>query len=590
MKDSLKSADIVIIATPSKAFELAAKTIAETLPSTVPVGFLTKGLIIKNDTIETLSSTLKRILSTDGSNIAAISGPSHAEEVALSYYTCLTAGSSSPETRGLFSRLITCSTVSCRETDDITGVELGAALKNPAAIAAGILSNTPGCGDNLAGALMSQALIEMLSLGRAMGARDETIVDITGMGDLIATSLSDLSRNRRFGKELGLKLTGNLSLGEKISSKMTKIVRPHKYIEKMGNSLGYLAEGAYAIEPLVSLANQLNVSIPVYSSLLRVLNSEVSPTNLVHTVMNPHIHPPSLTAAIPEDNEFLTIGGIHFKKNILNSVHRELDNIDSESLKNLRPHLPKSQEKDIIASLAKKQKKSQLRKLTTLYINSIADRYSRVLSNVLFLLSKFSCRRRMSTAGAENLKFIPEATVKIYLTQFKNARSSAEYIKVVKKSTGQRPRFSIAGEGMSRFKLFLQKREGGFFIDWNSVESNSIYKQVVIQYLYELLKHNIPVAINYSCDYSQTIRQQISSTLETVLKKLYYNSSINASVNCLTQKKVTHSGLKRLVQGKQQYSIIFSKPLVVSDHVSKGGTISSIHFYIEDIFNCDEII
>ena len=133
---------------------------------------------------------------------------------------------------------------------------------------------------------MSEALKEMLRLGAVFKSKPETILDISGLGDLVATALSEHSRNRRFGKDIARQILTRepgLSLTDKIILKF----KPDLVIHRLSKGLHYLAEGAYAIEPLIDLAVRHNIPIPVYRSLYEVLLNKKNPTLLIETIKNP---------------------------------------------------------------------------------------------------------------------------------------------------------------------------------------------------------------------------------------------------------------------------------------------------------------
>jgi hypothetical protein len=233
--------------------------------------------------------------------------------------------------RRFFCDLLNCDFLQCRETEDILGLDLGGTLKNPAAIAAGMISVLPNCGDNLAGALITESLKEMIALGKAIGAEIETIIDISGTGDLVATSLSNHSRNRRFGKEIARQI---LDTGSSLSfyDRVYLRFRPEHVLEKMSRNLHYLAEGAYAIEPLMELADLHSVPIPVYRSLYEVLLNKKDPSLLIETIKNPEkyneIYNDTKLHVKERRKGFEGVRGKAFRKIIIQKI---FDRMDSKS-------------------------------------------------------------------------------------------------------------------------------------------------------------------------------------------------------------------------------------------------------------------
>ena len=286
LKDSIENSDAIILATPSKVIPDMIGRLIKKMKTPVPIAYLTKGFCRVNHEVLTISQTISRLMPEYKNRVVSIYGPSHAEEVVKRYHTCLNIAGKSEDDRALFCNLLNCSYLQCRETEDIIGVDVGGTLKNPAAIAAGMISKLPDCGDNLSGALMAESLKEMISLGTAMGGELETIVDISGAGDLVATSLSEHSRNRRFGKDISSQIIDKgSSLG--FTDRIYLRFKPEFVLEKMSKNLHYLAEGAYAIEPLIELAEKKNIAIPVYRSLYEVLLNKKDPSLLIETIKNP---------------------------------------------------------------------------------------------------------------------------------------------------------------------------------------------------------------------------------------------------------------------------------------------------------------
>lgn len=134
--------------------------------------------------------------------LAVLSGPNHAEEVARALATCAVIGSKDRALAMQLQEIITTPYFRCYTSDDIAGIELGAAMKNVFGIAAGIADGI-GLGDNAIAALVTRGLAEMIRLGTALGGKTETFIGLSGVGDLMATCYSPHSRNNRVGKALG---------------------------------------------------------------------------------------------------------------------------------------------------------------------------------------------------------------------------------------------------------------------------------------------------------------------------------------------------------------------------------------------------
>jgi glycerol-3-phosphate dehydrogenase (NAD(P)+) len=198
-----------------------------------------------------------------GFTYAVLSGPSHAEEVALGMPTTVAAASSDRGVAEYVQKVFTTDMFRVYTNSDVTGLELGGSLKNIIALGAGI-SDGMGYGDNTKAALMTRGIAEMTRLGVRMGARAETFSGLAGIGDLIVTCTSMHSRNRRCG----------IMIGEGMD--------PKAAMER----IGMVVEGIFTAEAAVELADQLDVELPIAKSVHRVVIGEISPREALFDLMN----------------------------------------------------------------------------------------------------------------------------------------------------------------------------------------------------------------------------------------------------------------------------------------------------------------
>ncbi len=192
---SIEGADCVVIAVPSEPYRQVTRRLAAYEGLVVSV---TKG--IEYETGLTMCGVLADTMPR--ATRAALSGPSFAVEVARDIPTAIIAASSQPDAAGQVQKLFSRPTFRVYTSQDVLGVELGGALKNVIAIAAGV-SDGLGFGDNSKAALVTRAIVEMRRLGIACGAKGETFTGLSGLGDLMVTCFSKLSRNRGFGERIG---------------------------------------------------------------------------------------------------------------------------------------------------------------------------------------------------------------------------------------------------------------------------------------------------------------------------------------------------------------------------------------------------
>lgn len=252
-------AGVIIVATPSAALRETLERIAPVVKAGVPVACVSKGL--EEKTLLPLHEVAEQVL--PGDPFAALSGPSHAEELARGVPTVLVAASKSRQAAHKISRLTEGSRIRIYTGDDIIGAEIGGALKNVIAFAAGIMDGMGG-GDNAKAALMTRGLTEIARLGVKMGARSETFAGVSGIGDLIVTCCSMHSRNRRCGIYVGEGLT------------------VAEAVEKVGMTV----EGITAAKCAWRLSQKLGVEMPITEQVYRVINGETTARQALEELMS----------------------------------------------------------------------------------------------------------------------------------------------------------------------------------------------------------------------------------------------------------------------------------------------------------------
>ena len=238
---AVRDVECVVVAVPSKAFREVTQGLKEFPGVVVSV---TKG--IEHQTGLTMCGVLEQ--TAPKSERAALSGPSFALEVARGVPTAIVAASDNSATANAVQDLFHRPTFRVYTSPDVRGVELGGALKNVIAIAAGVCDGL-GFGDNSKAALVTRAIAEMRRLGVACGAQTETFAGLSGMGDLMVTCFSRLSRNRGFGERIGQ--------GEKV--------------EAVVNSMTSVAEGVPTARSARELARKHGVETPIIGEVYAML-------------------------------------------------------------------------------------------------------------------------------------------------------------------------------------------------------------------------------------------------------------------------------------------------------------------------------
>jgi glycerol-3-phosphate dehydrogenase (NAD(P)+) len=231
LESAVRAADEILIVVPSHAFVSVITRIEPWLKPGQGIAWACKGL--EPGTGQFLHEPAQRLFG-DSRPLAVVTGPSFAVEVAAGLPTAVTVAGTDPAFCARIARLLHGGSFRAYTSDDIVGAELGGSLKNVLAIATGICDGM-GLGDNARAALVTRGLAEMMRLGRVLGAREQTLMGLTGMGDLVLTCTGNLSRNRRLGLALGagksleraLAEIGQVVEGVKTAAEVWRLARRH---------------------------------------------------------------------------------------------------------------------------------------------------------------------------------------------------------------------------------------------------------------------------------------------------------------------------------------------------------------------------
>jgi glycerol-3-phosphate dehydrogenase (NAD(P)+) len=259
-------ADAVLFVTPSVSLRQVASELSATglvRDSTILVSAV-KG--IEHRTGLRMSEVLSEIFRENP--IAVLSGPNHAAEVAEHIPTATVIGATSDETGKQFQRIVSTRSFRAYTSPDIIGVELGGALKNIFAIAAGIADGL-GLGDNSKAALVTRSLAEMSRLGTALGGKRATFQGLSGAGDLIVTCFSRHSRNRRVGERIGQ--------GERLDA--------------IQHSMQMVAEGVPTTRSARDCAKQYSVSTPIIDEVYAILYENAPPAAALERLISRDLRP-----------------------------------------------------------------------------------------------------------------------------------------------------------------------------------------------------------------------------------------------------------------------------------------------------------
>ncbi|WOI45975.1 NAD(P)H-dependent glycerol-3-phosphate dehydrogenase [Acidovorax sp. BLS4] len=255
------SADLVVVATPMSALRGMLQVLSAV---DVPVAWLCKGFEAAPSSGSAVGLMGHEVCAqvAPGLRSGVLSGPSFAQEAARGQPTALVAASPHATVRDLLVDAFHGPTLRVYANDDIVGVEVGGAVKNVLAIATGLCDGLD-LGLNARAALITRGLAEMTRLGLALGARPDTFMGLSGLGDLVLTATGDLSRNRRVGQALAQGLT----------------------LAQAVDSLGHVAEGVYSARTVLARARHLQVDMPITEAVVALLDGQRTPRDAVALLM-----------------------------------------------------------------------------------------------------------------------------------------------------------------------------------------------------------------------------------------------------------------------------------------------------------------
>ena len=266
---ALHGAEVLVMAVPSHAYRDVFRQALEHLEEAAPVVSLTKG--IEEGSMARMTEVMAEEGGLGPDRVAVVSGPNLAKEVMRRMPSASVVACADEGTAASLQSLFMAPYFRVYTNPDVVGCELSGAMKNVIAIAAGIADGM-GFGDNSRASLITRGLAEMARLGSTLGANALTFAGLAGMGDLVATCISRLSRNRRVGEELGQ--------GRKL--------------EEIVADMNMVAEGVKTSRAVVALAEQGGVEVPLCEHVVKVLYEGISPADMVLSLMlrsaKPELH------------------------------------------------------------------------------------------------------------------------------------------------------------------------------------------------------------------------------------------------------------------------------------------------------------
>ena len=264
LKEAVKGRDLLVLAVPSPFVRSTAHQLRDVVEEKQIIVNVAKG--IEEKTLMTMSEIIEQELAADGKhthcNVVALSGPTHAEEVARDMPTLIVAGSPDEAAARKVQQIFTTPTFRVYTNTDRRGVELGGAVKNVIALAVGIAMGLD-YGDNAKAALITRGNAELARLGVAMGCKAETFAGLSGMGDLIVTCTSMHSRNLHAGMLIGR----------------------GKDVETAKKEVGQVVEGINALPAACKLAKKYKVEMPIVNAVDDILSGRLAARDALATMM-----------------------------------------------------------------------------------------------------------------------------------------------------------------------------------------------------------------------------------------------------------------------------------------------------------------
>jgi len=260
IEEICKQKDILLFAVPSPFVRSTAKAAAPYIPDGQIIVDVAKG--IEADTLLTMTGIIAQELRNPTVKLVALSGPTHAEEVARDLPTTIVSACEDAEVAELVQNVFWGTCMRVYTNDDVLGVELCGAVKNVIALASGVATGL-GYGDNAKAALITRGMAEISRLGMAMGCREQTFGGLAGIGDLIVTATSVHSRNNRCGMLIGQGVP----------------------VDEAIRQVGMVVEGINALPAVMTLAEKYNVEMPIVQAAWQVVKEGVDPKDVVQQLM-----------------------------------------------------------------------------------------------------------------------------------------------------------------------------------------------------------------------------------------------------------------------------------------------------------------
>jgi glycerol-3-phosphate dehydrogenase (NAD(P)+) len=256
-----EGSEAIVLAVPSQSLRDNLKDWADVLPAAVPLVSLMKGVEV--GTTKRMSEVIAELTGAGPERIAVVSGPNLAREIAEGQPAAAVVACADEGTAARLQKLCHSPTFRPYTNNDVIGCELGGATKNVIALAVGMAVGL-GFGDNARASVITRGLVETARLGTALGADEHTFSGLAGLGDLVATCSSPLSRNRTFGEKLGQGMT----------------------VAEIAGGTRQVAEGVKSCSSITELAHHHDVEMPIAEHVTKVVAGEMTPKDMLFSLVS----------------------------------------------------------------------------------------------------------------------------------------------------------------------------------------------------------------------------------------------------------------------------------------------------------------
>ncbi|WCL48763.1 1-acyl-sn-glycerol-3-phosphate acyltransferase [Leptospira sp. GIMC2001] len=563
------------------------------------------------------------------SAVCVVNGPSLLQEMLEEQNTFLNVGCKDTKTAEFIADIYKNSYIQTSTTTEIESMEMAGVLKNPIAIACGIVSALPNCGSNLQGELIQTGFQEMLQFARAMHLSTESFYGRSGLSDLITTAVSRKSRNRNYGR----KMVGQLMVGPENLSILEKIevwVRPEEFIEREVSKWSDTVEGAFALGNILELANEKNIQLPLYQVLFDVL-SRKSPPQAIESLLTGAKSDFSIEKMVGVKKKGMDYAAGNDFKNVLEN--RILKQVQSSPGFMTRI---KKQSTSIVATIEKRvqrlsRKKSQdevthfskelhrwvnfqnsnreseivkLRELIDFYVNEIADHYKpsvresliKVIAPFRFFSGGLKYGSVSPHLGGEidQIKKLSKKYNILYAPTHRSHLDSVELAYGLNKLQLPIPRYAAGSNLMTTpFWEWMLKSLGAYSVDRERTR-NSLYLECLTIYSTVLLESGIPSLVYPEGTRSRTggivsIKTGILKTAVDAFRNtgseiivvpvaLSYETVPEDAQFCGENEKL---GMQDFLSRRSNVYMDFCEPIPISEHMGNDDPTITIGYEIQ---------